>query len=76
MHTPSHTNVCNFFSFTYIFSADITPEMLNLGRVTKVKVFSLVLVYVFNINLFEFFREGSIGTKIVKKNRSIREYFQ
>ena len=28
--------------------------MLKLGRVTKVKVFSLVLVYVFNIDLFEF----------------------
>ena len=28
--------------------------MLNLGRVTKVKVFFLVLVYVFNIDLFEF----------------------
>ena len=49
------TNVCNFFKFsTYIFSADITPEMLKLGRVTKVKVFLLVLVHVFNIDLFEF----------------------
>ena len=28
--------------------------MLKLGRVTKVKVFFLVLVYVFNIDLFEF----------------------
>ena len=28
--------------------------MLKLGRVTKVKVFLLVLVYVFNIALFEF----------------------
>ena len=50
MHTPSHTNVCNFFNF----SADSTPEMLKLGWVTKVKVFLLVLVYVFNIDLFEF----------------------
>ena len=55
MHTPSHTNVCNFFQFsTDIFSANITAEMLKLGRVTKVKVFFLVLVYVFNIDLFEF----------------------
>ena len=28
--------------------------MLKLCRVTKVKVFFLVLVYVFNFNLFEF----------------------
>ena len=28
--------------------------MLKLGRVTKVKVLLLVLVYVFNIDLFEF----------------------
>ena len=28
--------------------------MLKLGRVTKVKVVFLVLVYVFNIDLFEF----------------------
>ena len=52
---PSHTNVCNFFKFSaYIFSADIAPEMLKLCRVTKVKVFFLVLVNVFNFNLFEF----------------------
>ena len=30
------------------------PEMLKLCRVTEVKVFFLVLVYVFNFNLFEF----------------------
>ena len=54
-YTPSHTNGCNFFQFlTYTFSADITPEMLKLCRVTKVKVFFLVLVYVFNFDLFEF----------------------
>ena len=40
--------------FTYIFSADITPEMLKLCRFTKVKVFFLVLVYVFNLDLSEF----------------------
>ena len=45
--TPSHS--------TYIFSADITPEMLNFCRVTEVKVFFLVLVCVFNFNsVFEF----------------------
>ena len=42
-------NVCKFLNFsTYIFSADITPEMLKLCRITKVKVFFLVQVYVFN----------------------------
>ena len=39
---------------TYIFSADITPDMLKLCRVTKLKVLLLVLVYIFNFNLFEF----------------------
>ena len=37
--------------------------MLKLSKVTKVKVFFLVLVYVFNFNLFEFlgtFGEGSV----------------
>ena len=38
---------------TYIFSAD-TPEMLKLGRVTKVKEFFLLLVYVFDFSLFYF----------------------
>ena len=52
-YTPSHTNVCKFYNFsTYIFSADISPEMLKLGRVTKVKVLFLVLVFVFNFSLF------------------------
>ena len=52
---PSHTNVCKFFNFQLtFFSADITPEMLKLCRVTKVKVFFPVLVYVFNFDLFEF----------------------
>ena len=54
-YTPSHTTVCKFFQFSiYMFSADITPEMLKLCRVTKVKVFFLVLVYFFNFDLFEF----------------------
>ena len=50
MYIPSHTNVCKFFNF----SPAITPEMLKLGSFTKVKVFFLVLVYVFNFDLFEF----------------------
>ena len=52
-HTPviqTSVNV-SFFNF---FSADITPDMLKLCRVTKVKVLFLVLVYIFNFNLFEF----------------------
>ena len=53
-HTPSHTNVCFFYFSTYIFSADITSDMLKLCRVTKEKVLFLALVYVFNFNLFEF----------------------
>ena len=43
-----------FHFSTYIFSADITPDMLKLCRLTEVKVLFLVLVYVFNFNLFEF----------------------
>ena len=38
----AYPDVCKL----YIFSADITPEMLKLGRVTKVKVFFLLLVNV------------------------------
>ena len=44
----------NFSFSTYIFSANIAPDMLKLCRVTKEKVLFLVLVYVFNLNLFEF----------------------
>ena len=32
------TDVCMTEGITYIFSADISPEMLKHGRVTKVKV--------------------------------------
>ena len=51
-HTPSHSNVCKSFiiQLTDIFSADITPDMLRLCRITKVKVLFLVLEYVFNFN--------------------------
>ena len=54
-HTPSHTNVCKFFIFQLtFFSVDITPDMLKLCRITKVKLLFLVLLYVLNFNLFEF----------------------
>ena len=52
---------------TYIFSADITPEMLKLCRVIKVNVVFLVLVYVFNFDLFEF------SAAILEKGLLIRE---
>ena len=38
----------------YTFSAVISPEMLKLCRVTKVKVFFVVLGYICNVNLYEF----------------------
>ena len=54
-YTPSHTNVCKFYNFQLIyFSADISPEMLKLGRVTKFKMLCLVLVFVFNFDVFKF----------------------
>ena len=53
-YTLSHTNICKFLRFsTNIFSVDISPEMLKLGRATKVKVLFLVLVFVFNFDLFK-----------------------
>ena len=55
-YTPSHTNVCKFYNIfsTYIFSSDISHEMLKLGRVAKFKMLFLVLVFVFNFDLFMF----------------------
>ena len=44
----------NFQFSTYIFSAHITPGVMKLCRVTKVKAIFLVLEYVFNFDLFEF----------------------
>ena len=45
----------NFSIFDlHIFSADIAPETLKLCRITKVKGFFLVLVYVLDFDLFEF----------------------
>ena len=72
MHTPVIQTSVNFtiFNFNYIFSADISPEMLKLGRVTKVKVLFLVLVFVFNFDLFlifgRHFGKGSIGWYVPK----------
>ena len=44
-----HQNTCKFLNFqATFFSADITPEMLKLCRFTKMKVFFLVLAYIFN----------------------------
>ena len=40
--------------FTDIFSTDNSPEMLKLGRVTKVEVLFLVRVFVFSFDLFKF----------------------
>ena len=47
---PLKQTSVNFSIFIYIFSADITSEVLKLCRVTKVKV----LVYVLYFDLFEF----------------------
>ena len=60
-HNPSHRNVCKFVKFhfsTYIFPADVTPNMLKLCKVrgTKLKVLSLFLVPIFiqfNFNTFK-----------------------
>ena len=58
---------------TYIFSADITPDMLQLCRVTKVKVPFLVLVFVLNFNLTEFseaiLEKGLLNTALQFLNR-------
>ena len=59
MHTPSHINVCKFYNFQLTFSQlifhlNISPEIRNLGRITKFKMLFLVLVFVFNFDLFKF----------------------
>ena len=67
-----------FLFLSYIFSADIIPEMVKLGRGTEVKVFFPVLVYVFNFDLFKF------STAILEKGlllrkgncQNINEYFK
>ena len=50
MYTPSHTDVCKFYNFQLTFS----QLVFHLKCVTKVKVFFLVLVFVFNFDLFKF----------------------
>ena len=45
----------------------ITPEMLKLCIVTKVKMFFLVLVYVFNFDLFKF-SAAILEKGLLKKN--------
>ena len=55
----------------YILSADISPKMLKLGRVTNVKVLFLVLVFVFNFDLFSknsaaILEKGLLETTAVK----------
>ena len=48
---PQSYKRLHIFQFsTCIFPADITPEMLKLCRIANVKVFFLVLVYVFNFS--------------------------
>ena len=49
-YPQSYKRLLIFQFSTYVFSADSTPEMLKLGRVTNVKVFLLVLVYVFALS--------------------------
>ena len=57
---------------TYIFSADISPEMLKLGRVTKVRMLFLVLVFAFNFDLFKFsaaiLEKGLFRASVVKSD--------
>ena len=58
-----------------ISSADISPEMLKLGRVTKVKVLFLVLVFVFNFIIKVFIKIHCANRRatIYKAIRKIRE---
>ena len=48
-----HTNVCKFYNFQVTFS-QLIFHLLKLGRVTKVKMLFLVLVFAFNFGLFKF----------------------
>ena len=55
MAYPESYKRLKIFQFsTYIFSADITPEMLKPCRVTKVKKFFLVLVCVLDFARLRF----------------------
>ena len=54
-YTPNHTNVCTFFNFQLTFSQLILYlKSRNFPVLLKLKVFCLVLVYVFNFDVFEF----------------------
>ena len=53
LYPQSYKRLLIFLFSTYISSA-ITPEILKLCRVTKIKMFFLMLVYVFNFDLLEF----------------------
>ena len=58
-----------FHFSTFIFPADITPDMLKLYRVTKVRVLFLFLVSAFNFNLLDFsaaiLEKGLIDTSTI-----------
>ena len=51
---PAIQTTVIFSIFNLHFLSWYYSEMLKLGRVTKVKVFFLVLVFIFNIDLFKF----------------------
>ena len=54
-YTPSHTNVCQFFSFQLTFFQLILHlKSWNFAGLLNLKVFFLALLYVFNFALFEF----------------------
>ena len=69
LHPQSYKRLQIFQFLTCIYSADITPEILKLCRVSKVKVFILALVYVFNFALFEF--SAAILAKGLLRNFSV-----
>ena len=63
-------------SIDYFFSADITTDMLKLCRVTKVKVFFLVLVSLFEFSaaileksLFQYSQVSSVDRQIKKSQQ-------
>ena len=54
-YTPSHANVSKFYNFQVTFSQLIFHlKSWNLAGLPKVKVLFLVLVFVFNFDLFKF----------------------
>ena len=74
LYTQSYKRLEIFQFLTYILSADITPEKLKLCSSTKIKVFFfVVLVYVFNFDLFEF--SAAILEGSVNNDRGKIDYF-